>query len=336
MHANYLFAILLAMIAFLDKSVAIGFGVTSHAECWGSIRQALSDRTGADTQSQQVALFQKNASQVDKHLPQLAPIFLAQASASSAILREEEAYHGEIARQLRKAAKMKELETLVRSHTPGNAALNADAPVFNGIIDTFHRNTLDVAKVKASGIAAIIHKATERLVMQDHAYHNRRDSAKSQGLLCGCYHFSSGDAPADQANYFLNYAQPEDDEVIALDWEHSSTGSNMIHEQARIFVATVHQRVGRWPLLYGGNLMREAVGNQPDPVLANCPLWYSRYNGQPIGIPTKIWPNYTLWQYTDGENGPQPRTTPGVSGADRNQYQGSEEDLRQAWPWAQS
>ena len=38
--------------------------------------------------------------------------------------------------------------------------------------------------------------------------------------------------------------------------------------------------------LDGGRLLRETIGAKRQSVLANCPLWYSRYSTAPIGIPT--------------------------------------------------
>lgn len=103
--------------------------------------------------------------------------------------------------------------------------------------------------------------------------------------------------------------------------------------QAREFVQMIKNETGRWPMIYGGHLLREKVGNDPDPILSNCPLWYARYSSSPIGIPTKIWPHYTLWQYTDGDVGPEPHETRGVEGADRNIFQGSIDDLKAEWPF---
>ena len=64
-------------------------------------------------------------------------------------------------------------------------------------------------------------------------------------------------------------------------------------------------------------MLREAVGSQNDAILATCPLWYARYSGtdMPIGIPRQVWPTFSLWQYTDGNNGSEPHTADGIGGA---------------------
>jgi lysozyme len=211
--------------------------------------------------------------------------------------------------------------------------------VFNGIIDIYHENPFDIQKVLADGVTAVIHKATEGTTMQDEKYHDRRQEAKAAGLLWGAYHFSSGADVAKQVGNFLSFAQPTDDELISLDWEPSSKAGDpdMSVEQARAFVTLIKEKTGRWPVIYGGHLLRESVGDQPDAVLANCPLWYVRYAPTPKAIPTAIWPTYTLWQYTDGKDGfLQPIVTDGASGADRNTFQGTAEELAASWPFTRA
>jgi lysozyme len=79
--------------------------------------------------------------------------------------------------------------------------------------------------------------------------------------------------------------------------------------------------------------LREEIGHNPDPILSKCPLWYVRYADSPIGIPTQVWATYTLWQYTDGDVGPEPHGTLGATGADRNIFQGNTAKLKAAWPF---
>lgn len=207
--------------------------------------------------------------------------------------------------------------------------------MINTIIDISHyQSHIDFGKVKADGIVAIIHKATEGQTYKDGHYHNNKAKAKAQGFLWGAYHFSSGGSVTNQVNHFLDYAQPEDDEVIALDFEPSSSGPNMTLDQAHRFVEMIKTELGRYPMIYGGSLLRHAVGTNPDPILANCPLWYARYASSPVGIPTQIWINgETLWQYTDGNDGPDPQKVDGIGRCDRDIFNGTEVELREKWPF---
>ena len=207
-------------------------------------------------------------------------------------------------------------------------------PSINTIIDIYHGNSIDLQKCFDGGTVAILHKATQGSNFSDSKYHQRREGAKQLGFLWGSYHFSTGSSVSEQVENYLTHARPEDDEVICLDWE-PSDGPDMTLQQARHFVQMIKDETGRWPMVYGGHLIRESIGHNPDPVLSNCPLWYVRYANSPIGIPTQVWPTYTLWQYTDGDVGPQPHDTPGVTGADRNIFQGTTQQLRAQWPFTQ-
>lgn len=209
---------------------------------------------------------------------------------------------------------------------------NTITTMINTIIDIYHGNSIDLEQCFQGGIVAIIHKATQGATMRDSKYHLRRQRAKELGFLWGAYHFSTGGSVSAQVENFLAHARPEDDELISLDWE-PSDGPDMTLDQARHFVQMIKDETGRWPVIYGGHLLRESIGHNPDPILRNCPLWYARYANSPIGIPTQVWPTYTLWQYTDGEVGPPPRETPGVSGADRNIFQGTTQQLKDLWPF---
>jgi len=205
--------------------------------------------------------------------------------------------------------------------------------MINTIVDLNHNDALDLDACRTAGIVAIIHKVSEGATWSDPLYLSRRDAAKAKGFLWGGYNFSSGLDAGQQAQNFLTHAHFNDDELIALDWEESHSGANMTLAQAVAFVNAVHDSVGRWPVLYGGSLLRESVGNTHNETLANCPLWYARYAAQPDGIPTATWSDFTLWQYTEGKEFND--NFPGVSGGgpcDRNRYSGTEEELRAAWP----
>jgi lysozyme len=205
--------------------------------------------------------------------------------------------------------------------------------MINTIIDVNHENSLQFPKLQEAGIVAIIHKATEGKTFKDPLYKARKKQALELGFLWGAYHFSSGDDPIVQVKNFLSVENAEDPEIlIALDFEESTSGPDMTLEQAHQFVSEVKKRTGRFPLVYGGNLIRENVKGE-DKILKNCPLWYARFREVPVGIPKKTWPKFTLHQYTDGELGPEPRKTPGSSGADRNRFAGTVTQLRAAWPF---
>jgi len=203
---------------------------------------------------------------------------------------------------------------------------------FNGVIDISHHNTVSsISKVKSDNIVALVHKATEGRSYRDKEHEKRRDLFKSAGFKWGAYHFSSSANPILQVENFLQYAAPQPDDLICLDYEASSSGTNMSYDQMVEFVELIHKEVGRYPVVYGGHLLREALRGVTESVLSNCPLWYARYANAPYGIP-RIWRTWTLWQYTDGNIGPQPQKVRGIGNCDRDTFNGTRQELLQRWP----
>ncbi len=114
--------------------------------------------------------------------------------------------------------------------------------------------------------------------------------------------------------------------MVMLDWEVNTVSV----EAARQFVGHMHDKIGRWPVLYSYSAMlREMLGTtRPDPVLANCKLWVAAYNNNPTW-PTQIWSHPWLWQFTGDGNGNGPHQIPGVSlpgsrGIDVDAYEGGD------------
>lgn len=201
------------------------------------------------------------------------------------------------------------------------------------IIDIFHGDATDLAEVQnQDGIIAVIHKATQGTHFTDSSYSDRKKQAKTLGLLWGAYHFGTADNVEAQVDHFLSTADVDEEVLIALDFEEDPHGPDMTIEQARDFVELIKEKTGRFPMIYGANLLREALGSTIDPLLKKCPLWYARFREVPIGIPPTF-KDFTLHQFTDGHNGPQPHNTGGRP-CDRNRFKGTENELTQKWPFA--
>lgn len=202
-------------------------------------------------------------------------------------------------------------------------------PGFNGIIDlSHHRQVSDWASVAGHGIVAVIHKATEGGDFRDPQYPARRETAREFGLLWGSYHFATAAEPARQAENYLTYARPDAGDLICLDYEPHPSGASMSPAQLVAFIELIHERLDRFPVLYGGSFLAEAAAGLASPLLARCPLWQAGYAEAP---PRGRW---TLWQYTDGTSGPEPRKVDGIGPCDRNVYAGTEAGLRRNWPFS--
>lgn len=202
-------------------------------------------------------------------------------------------------------------------------------PTVDKVIDLSHHNApVDFAKVKKAGILGVIHKATEGATVQDPKYAERTTAAAAAGLFWGAYHFGNNRDAVKQADNFLATVQPTAGELIALDIEENK-GNEMSLAQAVTFVNRIHEKTGRWPGIYAGSYLRSVLPAAGDETLKKCWLWIAQYANAPKLLPG--WTRWTMWQYTDGTAGPNPVPVPGVGKCDRDQFNGTEAELRAHW-----
>lgn len=202
----------------------------------------------------------------------------------------------------------------------------------NVVVDISHfQSNIDFPSVKQAGILAMIHKATQGTTYSDPSYTSNRTIANGVGLLWGAYHFGTAQDVPTQVNHFLQTASPDANTLLVLDWEENSTASQgtMSLDQAKQFVQMIQTKTGRFPVLYGGSLIKQSVGVHGDPILSQCPLWLAQYASAPNLPPG--WAKCTMWQYTDGINGPQPHSINGIGNCDRDVFAGNEAELHDFW-----
>ena len=203
----------------------------------------------------------------------------------------------------------------------------------NSIIDisTFQGHP-DFKKVKAAGIVGVLHKATQGVNFHDSVYAANKAAAKAEGLLWGAYHFGTGSDPVKQAEEFVQVAAVGDDELLVLDYENNPSGTEMKIPAAKQFISRVAALTGRPPGLYSGHTIKQDLGNTADSDFAKCWLWVAQYDSSPTAPQAhKTWSKWTLWQYTDGQNGPDPVPVNGVGKCDRNTFNGDPAALRAFW-----
>lgn len=218
------------------------------------------------------------------------------------------------------------------------------------VVDLFHGDVMfaevhrtdPVADYRALGQAGnwgLIHKATQGLGVNDPAYAVRVRNARLGGLLTGAYHFNTGDTVQGQVNHFFDAVNPDDQTMMALDFE-DNRASQMTLSQAVQFLQLADERLGRPLWLYSGNRIKELIVNASPEVralFAKRKFWLCEYgpvakmtdvNGKPLP-----WPNYTLWQKTGDGIGPLPHTLPGIitQGIDINWYAGTRDQLAADW-----
>lgn len=132
-------------------------------------------------------------------------------------------------------------------------------------------------------------------------YRTRKTLAKSRGLLWGAYHVGRPGDPIDQANHFLDFAQPGADDLMVLDIENADDENYISLGDAEIFVRHIKARTGRYPILYTNDNTARAIAAraQDYPVLSRLPLWYARYKPSIADVfPMGNWPSYAIWQFS--------------------------------------
>src|SRR5437016_7904708 len=199
------------------------------------------------------------------------------------------------------------------------------------VIDLYHGDkvSVDFSVVKSNGIAAVILKATQGTGFTDPAFAPRHADARAAGLLVGAYHFMDATSPIEQMAHFLSVVGDTDDIQLVVDFE-SFERSQPTASQAAAAVTMVKRVTGRWPVLYTGRY----VLSSPNSILSQCPLWLAEYGSRPICPPG--WPQWKLWQHTDGRVGSGPTTVPGIGPCDRSRFAGTVDELRAWWPAARA
>jgi GH25 family lysozyme M1 (1,4-beta-N-acetylmuramidase) len=135
-------------------------------------------------------------------------------------------------------------------------------------------------------------------------YQTRRLVARGAGLLWGAYHLARPGNPIDQANHFLEYAQPDRADLMVIDIEDLGD-SFMSLEDAEVFVRHIKFRTGRYPILYTNHSVARyiAARSKEYALLSRLPIWYARYRPQVKDVfPIGSWSNYFLWQFSSATN----------------------------------
>jgi lysozyme len=197
------------------------------------------------------------------------------------------------------------------------------------VIDLSHwQAPVDFPRAKASGIVAVILKATQGSQWVDVTFAERFAAARAAGLLVGAYHFMDNTSPQRQVEHFLSVA--ESCSVLAIDSEPNGIGSTTTIAQTAEAAARLHMATGRAPLVYVGRYGPDGRSTGfPNGVLSRCPLWLPAYNSRPV-CPSG-WTTWTLWQHTDGNVGSDVVPVPGIGRCDRSRFAGTVAELAAWW-----
>jgi len=204
------------------------------------------------------------------------------------------------------------------------------------VVDIYHGDKVSSFKKAAdAGLWGAIHKATTGATGKDSKYATRRQAALKAGLLWGAYHWGTAADVEKQVKNFINRAEPDDDTLVALDFEETKD-NQMTLAQARDFLAIINETLGRKAVIYGGGLLKSRLGNAANPFFGSHRLWLAHYN--PHLRWHMSWKKYWLWQYTDRRGRPDlfPDSVSGIPGnakgdLDCDSYDGSKSQLRAEW-----
>jgi GH25 family lysozyme M1 (1,4-beta-N-acetylmuramidase) len=202
------------------------------------------------------------------------------------------------------------------------------------VIDLSHGDSVvDFGAAKTAGVVGVIHKATTGATGHDDAYSRRRQMATDAGLLWGAYHWGTHAPVADQIANFRNWADPDENTLVALDYE-TTADDQMTLDDCRGFCQGIVDWLHRPCVIYSGNVLKSALGNTVDPFFKDYRLWLAQYGDNPTVQPS--FSSYWLWQYTDGDEPQGPQKVPGIQGdakgrTDCDYFNGSPGQLAQQW-----
>ncbi len=233
------------------------------------------------------------------------------------------------------------------------------------VLDAYERNVIDLTEVsKDKRIAGFIHKGSDGLppiydcktaanptelelckknwkvyAVSKELYRTRRALAKALGFKWGAYHLGRPGNPIDQANHFIDFADPQPDELIAIDIEEVGSGNYISLKDAQEFSYHIFRRLGRYPVLYVNGSTAKLIAEQREeyPLLSRLHLWYARYKPAiDEHFSMGNWDKYSLWQFSSQTNCGTKSCPYRVAGTDNdidvNVADMSVSELQKAWP----
>ncbi|MFD0917767.1 GH25 family lysozyme [Pseudahrensia aquimaris] len=210
-----------------------------------------------------------------------------------------------------------------------------------GFINKASDGLVDPWRCKGSELQQNYCKVRWRRYKAEHElFLTRRALAKALGLKWGSYHLARPGNPVGQALHYIQYADPQPDDLIALDIEHNDPKKWMSLKDSEIFARTIKRKLGRYPMLYTNHDTAKYIARNRDkyPLLSKLNLWYARYKDRIPGVfPLGHWPQYTIWQFSSIHNCTKRRCLYRVKGTDRtvdvNVAPYSVATARKLWPF---
>lgn len=185
----------------------------------------------------------------------------------------------------------------------------------------------------AFGIWGVINKVTEGTGSVDASFNWRRQPAKNAGLNYGAYHFLHTGRVEQQVGWFLQNVGDPAGLLLAVDHE-TLNGMHATLGEVKQFCTLVHDRIGRWPWLYSGDVIKSQIGDGLDPFWKQIKLWLPQYSSSGNYAWPPAFDAPPLIQYTGDGVGKGPHNVPGIviaGGLDINHFGGTRDELDAIW-----
>jgi lysozyme len=191
------------------------------------------------------------------------------------------------------------------------------------VIDISHwQGFPDMQRVRAAGVLALIHKATEGTAYKDPNRAKNCSAAIKAGIKVCTYHWlKPGETAVEQMMNYIRTINPVPGERVIIDYEEA--GCDLV--QLKIAVQYLISDPRRLQVtVYSGHLIKQQLGDRRDDFLAaNTSLWLAQYTDGVPSWPKATWPRWSLWQYS--ESG----AVDGIDGmaVDLDRFNGSDANL---------
>jgi lysozyme len=210
--------------------------------------------------------------------------------------------------------------------------------VYGPIVDVSGNNkNVDLDAAKAGGITTVFLKATEGATWKDVTLPARMAKAKALGLRIGVYHYGTAMPAAAQVKNFVDTVSAAAGDFSGLlpilDVERNADNT-MTADNAEAWLALFNAQQKRQPVVYAGDYLQSQGGAKGHPTMLASPLWLAAYVNPPAK-PIDGWAKWSLWQFTDGLQGPFPGKVPGIGACDQSVFNGAQADFDAFWkPYA--
>jgi lysozyme len=191
-------------------------------------------------------------------------------------------------------------------------------------IDISHwQNFPNFTEVRAAGVIAMIHKATEGSSYVDPNRAKNISNAIKAGIKCCTYHWIKPGNASNQMDFYLKTIDPVPGERVVIDYEEDGCSLDDLHEAVQTLLDDPR---GLQITVYSGHLLKEQLSSHDELLAKNTDLWLAQYTSGTPTWSTETYSHWALWQYS--ESG----TVNGIDGSlvDLNRFDGTDDELL-AW-----